>query len=291
MNQVFYNFQDKRYVFGVDDMTETDFFLQNPHGVPLVDAVSAAIMAKELNNEYIKREGKHATFEESEWVQQGPNDNPREVRITVTRLVKVSNRTLMQDIFFYHPELLAVKKAEAEEMVSALQLELMFRVLASDGENSYEGSLSGVIAKENLRMNDFSVLAYAPYFLDKLEHERSIETRAAESSYIGRKGDSVTLVMEIVNMRKSAGASGQAFGGVAMRSSNYYRNQIMDQVGWNIQAITDDGNLVSFFTSKDEIAKTKGWFAAKAKIKEHQIEWKYKKYKETRVNHVKIICT
>lgn len=291
MNQVFYNFQDKRYVFGIDDMTETDFFLQNPHGVPLVDAVSAALMAKELNNEYIKREGKHATFEESEWVQQGPNDTPREVRVTVTRLVKVSNRTLMQDIFFYHPELLAVKKAEAQEMLSALQLELMFRVLASDGENSYEGSLSGVIAKENLRMNDFSVLAYAPYFLDKLEHERSIENRAAESSYIGRKGDSVTLVMEIVNMRRSAGASVQSFGGVAMRSSNYYRNQTADQVGWNIQAITDDGNLVSFFTSKDEIAKTKGWFAVKAKIKEHQIEWKYKKYKETRLSHVKVICT
>ena len=67
------------------------------------------------------------------------------------------------------------------------------------------------------------------------------------------------------------------------------KRQATAWAGWNINAITPDGNRVSFFTTKDELSDMTGIFSITAKVKDCSTVWGNPDIKETRLNYVKII--
>lgn len=218
---------------------------------------AAALMAKELNGAYVKREGRYDIVE---WEDDSGNKR------STHELINISNRLAMMGLIYYHSSHLKDYLEAAETLIGELQLDFMFKIL-SDDANGYEDGIAKVIGKETLRTNDFGVIAFAPYYYENIKAARVMEGRIAESRHIANVGDDVNLALENIRVTPSNG----------------------DYGGWNVTAITDNGCLVSFFTSKVAFTNLDGWYGVKAKVKSHQMDWKTQITAETRLNYVKII--
>lgn len=218
---------------------------------------AAAIMAKELNGDYV---GRNRRYDMVTWIDDDGNE-----RQTYEQ-VNLSNRSAMMGLLYYYPSHLNDYLEAAETMISELQLDFMFKVLADDAEG-YEDGLAKVIGKEKINWHEYGVIAFAPYYAEKKQKERELEERLADSHHFGNVGEELNLALENITVRPSRG----------------------DYGGYNVTAITDNGCLVSFFTSKDVFEKQDRWYAVTAKVKAHQVDWKTKTIPETRLNYVKII--
>lgn len=218
---------------------------------------AASLLAKELNGDYVKSEGR---YDMVTWIDDDGND-----RQTYEQ-VSLSNRSVMMGLIHRYPSLLNDYINQAENVINELQLDFMFKVLADDAEG-YEDGLAKVIGKEYVNTNDYGVIAFAPYYAEKKQKERELEERLANSHHFGNVGEELNLALENIVVRAARG----------------------DYGGYNVTAITDNGCLVSFFTSKDVFQNQDGWYAVKAKVKAHQVDWKTKSIPETRLNYVKII--
>ncbi len=236
---------------------DNDGFADFPENISAKLVWAASLMAKELNGGYVKREGR---FEIVEWDDE--NGNKR----SSYEIVNVSNRAAMMGLIYHYPSHLNDYLVAAETMISELQLDFMFKVLAEDAEG-YEDGIAKVIGKEKLRTNDFGVIAFAPYYYENIKSARVLSERVADSHHFGNVGDDVNLALENIRVNPSNG----------------------DYGGWNVTAITDNGCLVSFFTSKSAFENLDGWYGVKAKVKSHQMDWKTQSIAETRLNYVKII--
>lgn len=236
---------------------EYDDLEQFPENISAKLVWAAALMAKELNGDYVKREGRYDVVS---WVDDEGND-----RQTYEQ-VKLSNAAVMMGLIYFYPSHLNDYLEEAERIISETQLDFMFKALA-DGAENYEDGLIKVIGKEYVNSKDFGVLAFAPYYAEKKENERNLEERLANSKHIGNIGDEVTLILENIMVRDAKGDFG----------------------GWNVTAVTDNGCLVTYFTSKNALKDVSGWYAVKAKIKGHQYDWKTKSIAETRINYAKLL--
>jgi len=227
--------------------------------VPMARVFAAAILAKKLNkNTYIKKEG---NFEYVTVLDVNGNKHEKHV------CVNQSNREVMIGLLAYYPEIVREKVEDAEKMIASLQLDFMFKALTDDAEG-YEGGLLKVIAHETVKIEEYGVIAYAPFYYENYEKELEFKERVSKSKHIGKKDDKLRLAVENVSARY-------------IRNDNY--------TGWTVTAVTGDGDLVSFFTSKEELTKQDGYYAINAKVKDHQKDWKYKEFNETRLNYVSII--
>ena len=218
---------------------------------------AAALMAKELNGDYVKREGR---YDMVSWIDN--DDNKRQTY----EQVNLSNRSAMMGLLYYYPSHLNDYLEAAETMISDLQLDFMFKVLADDAEG-YEDGLAKVIGKEKLNTHDFGVIAFAPYYAEQQKKRRNLTERLIDSHHIGSVDDVVNLALENIRVSPSYGEYG----------------------GWNVTAITDNNCLVSFYTSKAVFEKQDGWYGVTAKVKAHQVDWKTKTIPETRLNYVKLL--
>lgn len=248
-----YKKDGKRYNLTLDYDAQSQF----PENISAKLVWAAALMAKELNGDYVKRDGR---WEMVAWVDDDGNE-----RQTYEQ-TKLPNASVMMGLIYYYPSHLKDYLEEAERLLSEVQLDFMFKVLAEDAEN-YEDGLMKVIGKEQVTSRDFGVLAFAPYYAEKKEQERALEERLANSKHFGNHGEKVRIALENIQVRTAKG----------------------DYGGWNVTAVTDDGCLVTYFTSKEALTKQDGWYAAEAKIKSHQLDWKTKSIAETRINFVKLI--
>lgn len=228
-----------------------------------VELLALAIVAQRINGEYLKRGGASdfvTKIEDGEEVQRYER-------------TKNSNRFVMETVQQIDPDVLTDELlAEAQEMLTNLEMEYMFKVLA-DTMNDFENSIHQFLSDEpdvSLDGSNFEprahigVVAYIPAYVEREAKQRNLAERSIGSEYLGTKGESISAQIEIVSKRQATAWA-----------------------GWNVNAITTDGNRVSFFTTKDDLANKKGVFKIAAKIKDCGNVWQDPDIKETRLNYVK----
>ena len=230
-----------------------------------VELLALAIMAQRINGEYLKPGGASdfvTKIEDGEEVQRYER-------------IKNSNRFVMETVQQIDPDVLTDELlAEAQEMLTNLEMEYMFKVLG-DNMNDFENSIHQFLSDGpdvSLDGSDFEprahigVVAYIPAYVERETKQRNLAERSIGSEYLGTKGESISAQIEIVSKRQATAWA-----------------------GWNVNAITTDGNRVSFFTTKDEISNKTGVFGISAKVKDCGVVWREEDIKETRLNYVKFI--
>lgn len=221
-----------------------------------LELLALAIAAQRINGGYYKRGG-HSDFvnkiEDGEEVQR-------------FELVKQSNRFVMETLQQTDPNIITKELlAEASEMMTALEMDYMFKVLG-DNMNDFESSIHQFLADDievQLWMH-VGVVAYIPEYVERETKQSELTERSIGSEYIGTKGKAIVTEIEIISKRAAT-----------------------QWAGWNVNAITTDGNRVSFFTTKDDLANKKGVFKIAAKVKDCGNVWKDPDIKETRLNYVR----
>ena len=240
-------------VFTNPELEVTDSIYKS---ISKVDLLALAIIAQRINGEYLKRGGASdfvTKIEDGEEVQRYER-------------VKSSNRFVMETVQQIDPNIITDElRAEAEAMLHSLEMDFMFKVLG-DNMNDFESSIHQFISD----VDDFEprmhigVVAYLPAYTEREEKQKELTERSIGSEYLGTKGEAITAEIEIISKRQATAWA-----------------------GWNVNAITTDGNRVSFFTTKDDLSNKKGVFKITAKIKDCGNVWKDPDTKETRLNYVK----
>ena len=240
-------------VFTNPELEVTDSIYKS---ISKVDLLALAIIAQRINGEYLKRGGASdfvTKIEDGEEVQRYER-------------VKSSNRFVIETVQQIDPNIITNElRAEAEAMLHSLEMDFMFKVLG-DNMNDFESSIHQFISD----VDDFEprmhigVVAYLPAYIEREEKQKELTERSIGSEYLGTKGEAITAEIEIISKRQATAWA-----------------------GWNVNAITTDGNRVSFFTTKDDLSNKKGVFKITAKIKDCGNVWKDPDTKETRLNYVK----
>ena len=246
----------------VDVERNVDFVNEKLYGakLPKVKLVALAIMAQKINGEYCKRGGK------SDFVEV----YDEELDETVSRFVKVkeANRTVME-ILAENDSLITMEvMQEAQDMLSGLEMDYMFKVLGDD-MNDFETNIQRFLAEDDTNVNvrhHIGIVAYIPAYVEREAKQRDLAEQSIGSDWIGKVGEAVDLEIEIISKRSATAWA-----------------------GWNINAITKDGNRISFFTGKENIVNKEGMFKVSAKVKDHGRVWRDESTKETRINYVKLI--
>lgn len=223
------------------------------------EVLALAIAAQRINGEYLKRGGKSdfvTRIEDGEKVQR------------YTR-IKESNRHVIQTLEEVVPDILDDTELlnAAQSMLDNLTMDFMFKVL-SDSMNDFETSIHEFIAENDDELyiqKHMGIIAFIPEYVKRDTDKKLFEERSIGSEYIGVKGDKITTDIEIISKRQATAWA-----------------------GWNVNAITSDGNRVSFFTTKDELSEMTGVFSITAKVKDCSTVWDNSDIKETRLNYVKI---
>ena len=247
-----------------DITRDTDALNERLYGkmpVSKVQLLALAIVAQKINGEYCKRGGK------SDFVEV----YDEELDETVQRFVKVkeANRTVMEILMEQYPECLRIDvMQEAQEMLSGLEMDYMFKVLGDD-LNEFETSIQRFLQEDDNDVNaryHIGMVAYIPAYVEREAEKRDLAEKSIGSEWIGKVNEKIDLEIEIISYRAAT-----------------------SWAGYNVNAITPDGNRISFFTGKDDIAKKEGVFKINAKVKDHSRVWKDESTKETRINYVKIV--
>ena len=246
----------------VDVERNVDFVNEKLYGakLPKVKLVALAIMAQKINGEYCKRGGK------SDFVEV----YDEEADEVVQRFVKVkeANRTVME-ILAENDSLITMEvMQEAQDMLSGLEMDYMFKVLGDD-MNDFETNIQRFLAEDDTNVNvrhHIGIVAYIPAYVEREAKQRDLAEQSIGSDWIGKVGEAVDLEIEIISKRSATAWA-----------------------GWNINAITKDGNRISFFTGKENIVNKEGMFKVSAKVKDHGRVWRDESTKETRINYVKLI--
>ena len=247
----------------VDAERNIDFINETLYGknsVTKVELLALAIMAQKINGEYCKRGGK------SDFVE---TYDP-ELDETVQRFMKVkeANRTVMEILAENQSLITMDVMLEAQEMLSGLEMDYMFKVLGDD-MNDFETSIQRFLAEDNDDVNvrhHIGIVAYIPAYVEREAKQRDLADKSIGSEWIGTVGKPIELEIEIISKRSATAWA-----------------------GYNVNAITADGNRISFFTGKENIANKEGVFKVSAKVKDHGRVWRDESTKETRINYVKLV--
>ena len=135
--------------------------------------------------------------------------------------------------------------------------------------NDFERSIQAFLASSDDDLNvryHIGIVAYIPAYVEREAKQRDLADKSVSSEWIGNKNEAVLLEIEIISKRQATAWA-----------------------GYNVSAITSDGNRVSFFTGKDDVATKEGMFKVSAKVKDHGRVWRDESTKETRLNYVKLI--
>jgi len=214
--------------------------------------VAASLVAKDINGTYVKRGNEYRNTDP---------DKPYESYV----IVRWSNRDTILILMANYPELVEERLEEAKEFISTLETNLAFKAL-SDHLTSFEISITEAIANSEVSRRNIGCLAYAPYYVENEIRNSDVNLRATDSKHLGVPGDKLTLILENIRVVESRGYP-----------------------GYNVSAITNTNDLVSFFTSKNDFCNIEGSYRITAKIKSCGVDWKTKSIPETRLNYVKIV--
>ena len=221
-----------------------------------IELLALSILATRINGDYVKKGG----------VSDFVNTIEDGVDTSTYQRVKQSNRFVMETVQQLDPNALTAELLEsADQMIRDLELDYMFKVLGDD-INDFESSIQQFLADstEIEIRHHIGVVAYLPTYVVRNAKAKELNERSVASKHVGIKGEKVFLLIEILSKRAAT-----------------------QWDGWNVSAITADGDRVSFFTTKDEIANKKGEFKISAKVKDCGAVWQSPDIKETRLNYVK----
>ena len=130
-------------------------------------------------------------------------------------------------------------------MLSGLEMDYMFKVLGDD-MNDFETSIHRFLSEDdndiNVLVNILVSLLTSLHMLSVRQNNVTLLNKSIGSEWIGTVGEAVELEIEIISKRSAT-----------------------SWAGYNINAITTDGNRVSFFTGKEFIANTEGVFKIQLK--------------------------
>ena len=255
-----YIMQAKDFVDSARNTDKLNEVLYGARNVSKVQLLALAIMAQKINGEYCKRGGK------SDFVET----YDAELDETVQRFMKVkeANRTVMEILAENESIITMDVMYEAQAMISGLEMDYMFKVLGDD-MNDFETSIQRFLSEDDNDINvrhHIGIVAYIPAYVEREAKQRDLAEQSIGSDWVGTVGKPIELEIEIVSRRNAT-----------------------SWAGWNVSAITTDGNRISFFTGKDVIAKKEGVFKVSAKVKDHGRVWQDESTKETRINYVKVI--
>lgn len=252
-----------KYNFGTDHIPyqELDAVYKRKHTKERV--VSAAILALDFNDgEYVKKGGKYDFVE---------TVDEHDVTTSQYRLVKMPNASIMRGILMTYPALITDKLIEeANRIISKLEMDFMFKVLGDD-MTEFEQSVASFLSTDKFDSNQLGVCAYIPTYTIKEDDKKDVADRSINSKHFGNIGDNVELTIDVL-------------------STKYLATPQFGNPGYMVNAITDDDNRVSFFTTNSDIGgKPSVSVKISAKVKAHQKCFFDKDTDETKLNYVKLL--
>lgn len=247
-----------KYNFDISQVDYKEIKEREEIGFSKQQVLAASIVANEFNEgEYIKVNGGEFNFTEtsegSRYLQQ-----------------KISNKQIVEGILFLYPHLIQDKHIEAaNNIITELEVDFMFKVLAED-MTEFESNIASILGSTTkLDRHYWGTCAYLPTYAVKKVWERQIIDKSEKSVHLNsdRKDGKIYTEIEVLKVNIS-----QVYG------------------GYNVSALSVDGNRVSFYSSKEDWRDSAGKsFKIEAKVKSHGTVWKQEHIKETRLNYVKII--
>lgn len=136
-------------------------------------------------------------------------------------------------------------RADAAEAIEVLTQDRTMRILKNLSLPEFQNTLTNLVVQTECTFSDAGLMAFLPTMMQQI---RSRQTRDEEltvlsqtSEYLGNVGDKVTVGLTVISSRWS-----QQFN------------------CWSVTAKDATGNLVSYFTSKEDCTKS-GTFTAKIK--------------------------
>ena len=247
-----------KYNFDISQVDYKEIKEREEIGFSKQQVLAASIVANEFNEgEYVKVNGGEFNFTEtsegSRYLQQ-----------------KVSNKQIVEGILFLYPHLIQDKHIEAaNNIITELEVDFMFKVLAED-MTEFESNIASILGSTTkLDRHYWGTCAYLPTYAVKKVWERQIKDKSENSVHLNsdRKDGKIYTEIEVLKVNIS-----QVYG------------------GYNVSALSVDGNRVSFYSSKEDWRDSEGKsFKIEAKVKSHGTVWKHEEIKETRLNYVKVI--
>tara|TARA_Y200000002_G_C22633945_1_gene643787 strand:- start:248 stop:1075 length:828 start_codon:yes stop_codon:yes gene_type:complete len=248
-----------KYDFNISNLDLNEVKAREDIGFSKLQVIAASIVANEFNEEkYIKVNGGDYDFHDT-------NDGSRYLQN------KISNKSIVEGILHCYPHLIQQKHLDsAKEILTELEVDFMFKILSED-MNEFEQSIAGILSSSDnkLERKYWGTCAYLPTYTVKKAIDRQISDKSENSVHIKseRKDNKVFLGIEVIRVSLS-----QVYG------------------GYNVSAMTTEGNRVSFYSSKEDWRDSKEKsFKIEAKVKSHGQVWKKEHIAETRLNYVKII--
>ena len=248
-----------KYNFDINSLDYKEVKAREDIGFAKLQVIAASVVANEFNEQqYVKVNGGvyefHETAEGSRYLQN-----------------KISNRTIVEGILHSYPHLIKQKHLDsAKEILTELEVDFMFKILSED-MNEFEQSIAGILSSDDSKLDRryWGTCAYLPTYTVKKAIDRQISDKSENSVHItsDRKDNKVFLDIEVIRVSIS-----QVYG------------------GYNVSAMTTEGNRISFYSSKEDWRDSKEKsFKIEAKVKSHGQVWKKEHIAETRLNYVKII--
>ena len=248
-----------KYDFDIANLDYKEVKAREEVGFPKLQVIAASIVAHEFNEgKYIKVNGGDYDFHET-------SDGSRYLQN------KISNKKVVEGILHSYPHLIKQKHLDsAKEILTELEVDFMFKILSED-MTEFEQSIAGILSSSDnkLERKYWGTCAYLPTYTVKKAIDRQISDKSENSAHIisERKDNKVFLDIEVIRVSIS-----QVYG------------------GYNVSAMTTEGNRVSFYSSKEDWRDSKEKsFKIEAKVKSHGQVWKKEHIAETRLNYVKII--
>lgn len=180
---------------------------------------------------------------------------------TYTRL---ANKEIMMGIFAYYQDIVEPQHRElAKEIIAEIMLDNQMKIMA-DTMSDFDTSVTKILSQKACSVSDFGFVAYLPELYQREKAKRIMRDRSDNSKPIASVGSKIKRTIEILKF-----------------------NESQNFPGFNVQAITDKDERISFFTSNAQIPSILGQFEIEAKVKSHEKVWNTN-IDSTRLNYVKL---
>ena len=152
------------------------------------------------------------------------------------------NKTIMQSDDL---EVSEQDRTDAQEAVSLLGQDRLMRLLKGTRVSDFQNKVTDLVSQKNCKVYDAGLMAYLPSVVNQLRERLAQEEQVAElarsSEYLGQVGDRVWVAIEVL-------------------SSHY----VPQYNSWSVNARDEKGNLICYFTSKEECTRS-GSYSARIK--------------------------
>ncbi|CAB4133387.1 hypothetical protein UFOVP257_167 [uncultured Caudovirales phage] len=156
-------------------------------------------------------------------------------------------------------------RQQAESVINALHGDITLKLLMGKRVSDFVQNLNNAVSKESCTASDCGIVAWLPEMHDRITKEQSSKEQMFElgvtSEYIGTIDQKVTIDFTVINSRF-----------------------LRDYDCYSVFGHDNNGNCVSFFTRKSDMAKDG---KITGKVKSHKTDDYHNGAKVTTINYVK----